>query len=101
MRKIVVLGALVLSGCAKGQSSNQQNLSAAANQSTPEAAQVLNGAAQNGMDANAALSEAANAQASNTSATAAPRFQARPNSASNPNPRRPGLPPEKIVTNSE
>jgi hypothetical protein len=71
----------------------------AANQSTPEAAQVLNGAAQNGMDQNAALNEAAAAQASNTSTAPPPRLQARPNSAANPNPKRAGEPPEKVPVN--
>jgi hypothetical protein len=100
MRMAIPLLALALLGCS-GRNSNQQNLEAAANQSTPQAAQVLNGAAQNGMDSNAAMNEAAAAQASNSSTTAPPRMEARPNSAANPNPRQAGQPPEKIPANSE
>jgi hypothetical protein len=102
MRKLIVTAAaLVVAGCSRSGNSNQESLTAAANQSTPEAAQVLNGAARNGMDRNDALNEAAAAQGSNSSAMSGPRLQARPNSRNNPNPRRPGLPPDKIATNSD
>jgi 16S rRNA G1207 methylase RsmC len=99
MRLAVLTAALLLLGCGKGGNSNQQNLAAAANQSTPDAAQVLNGAAQNGMDQNDALNEAAAAQASNTSRSERPRLQARPNSPANPSPRHAGQPPDKVVVN--
>jgi|SRR5579884_3911421 len=101
MHRAFVAALLILAGCSRGHSSDQQNLSNAADQSTPEAAQVLNGAARNGMDVNSALNEAANAQAANTSTKASPRLQARPNSAAHPNPKRAGLPPDKIVANGE
>lgn len=97
----IALPLILLVGACSSQNSNQQALQEAANQSTPEAAQVLNGAAQNGMDANQAINEAAAAQASNTSSTAPPRQQARANSAANPNPRAAGQPPEKVTTNSQ
>ena len=99
MRLIALTTALLLVGCSNTHSSNEQNLADAANQSTPEAAQVLNGAAQNGMNETDALNEAAAAQASNTATNAPQRLEARPNSAANPNPRRAGLPPDKVHAN--
>jgi 16S rRNA G1207 methylase RsmC len=99
MRRMIFTATVLLLGCAKRESANQQNLVQAANQSTPEAAQVLNGAAQNGMDKNEALNEAAAAQASNTSTNQPPRLQARPNSAANA--KRTGQPPEKVAVNSQ
>jgi hypothetical protein len=89
--------ALAAAGCGGGDS-NQDALQDAANQSTPEAAQVLNGAAENGMDPQAALNAAAEAQAGNASTTAPPRMQARPNLPNQPNPAQPGQPPEKVPT---
>src|SRR5438270_9481858 len=100
MRLAVLTVPLLLLGCGKGGNSGQQNLAGAADQSTPEAAQVLNGAAQNGMDQNDALNEAAAAQASNASGSERPRLQARPNSPANPNPKHAGQPPDKVVANS-
>jgi hypothetical protein len=58
---------LLLAGCS-GHASKQDQLRAAANQSTPAAANVLNGAAANGMDEQSAINEAAQAQAQNISA---------------------------------
>jgi hypothetical protein len=101
MRLAVLTAALLLLGCGTGGNSNQQNLAAAANQSTPEAARVLNGAAQNGMDQNDALNEAAAAQASNTSGIERPRPQARPSSAATPNPNHAGHRPDKVAVNSD
>lgn len=98
MRTALLL-TLLLAGCS-GHASKKDQLEQAANQSTPEAAQVLNGAAENGMDANEAVNEAAAAQATNTSTTAPARLQARPNSAAHPNPPRAGEPPEKVSVNS-
>ncbi len=65
MRVPLAIALLAVAGCS-GNSSNSNDLQDAANQSTPEAAQVLNGAAENGMDPQAALNEAAEAQASNS-----------------------------------
>ncbi len=71
IRAVVPIGALiVLAGCS-GHASKQDQLNAAANQSTPAAANVLEGAAENGMNPQAALNEAAQAQASNSSTAAA------------------------------
>lgn len=65
MRSVLPLMILLLAACS-GQASKEDQLQDAANQSTPEAAQVLNGAAENGMSPDAALNEAAKAQASNS-----------------------------------
>jgi hypothetical protein len=97
--RIVVPLVLLLAACS-GQASRKDQLQEAANQPTPEAAQVLNGAAENGLDANQAINEAAAAQASNASTNAPSREQARPNSAAHPNPPRAGEPPEKVSVNS-
>lgn len=91
---------LLLAGCS-GHASKEDQLNAAANQSTPEAANVLYGAASNGMNAEAALNEASQAQANNASTTAPPRLEARPNSARGPNPPKAGEPPQKLPANSE
>jgi hypothetical protein len=100
MRTTLLLAAFFLAACS-GHASREDQLNAAANQSTPEAANVLEGAAENGMNEEAALNEAAAAQASNTSNSAAPRYEARPNSARNPNPPKSGEPVQKIPVNSE
>jgi hypothetical protein len=96
MRRIDLLFAfLLLAGCS-GHASKEDQLNAAANQSTPDAANVLTAAAVNGMNAEAAMNAAADAQARNSSTGAPPRYQARPNSAQNPNPPKAGVPPQKI-----
>jgi len=100
MRMHLPLAALLLSGCS-GHASKQDQLNAAANQSTPEAANVLAGAAANGMNEESALNEAAAAQAGNSSTKAAPRYQARPNSTRNPNPPKAGEPVKKVPVNSD
>lgn len=99
MRLQLGLIALLLAGCS-GHASKQDQLSAAANQSTPEAANVLAGAAANGMNEEAALNEAAEAQAANK-VTRTTRYEARPNSAQNPNPPKAGEPVQKVPVNSE
>ena len=96
-----IMPAVLLLAACSSQYSNGEALQQAANQSTPEAAQVLNGAAQNGMDANAAMNEAASAQASNTSTAPPARLQARPNLPGQPNPPRPGEAPQKVAVNSQ
>jgi hypothetical protein len=58
--KLTITSAALLAAC--GQSDREQ-LHEAANQSDPAAAQVLNGAAENGMDPQEALEEAGNASA--------------------------------------
>ena len=90
---------LLLAGCS-GHASREDRLNVAANQSTPEAAKVLAGVAEKGMTGQAALNEAAEAQAANSSVGPSPRMQARPNSARNPNPPRPGVPPRQVPVNS-
>jgi hypothetical protein len=96
----VPLALLLLAGCS-GHASKEDQLNEAASQSTPEAANVLAGAAENGMNGDAALNEAAAAQAGNASNEAAPRYEARPNSAQNPNPPKAGEPVQKTPVNSD
>src|SRR5689334_13795461 len=83
MRIHLPLALLLFAGCS-GHAAREDQLNAAANQSTPEASNVLAGAAANGMNEQAALNEAAEAQTSNSGNAAAPRYQARPNSTQNP-----------------
>ncbi|HEY8591614.1 MAG TPA: hypothetical protein VIL42_01980 [Sphingomicrobium sp.] len=65
MRALFTLALLVaVAGCSS-QAAKEDKLDDAANVSTPEAAEVLNGAAENGMDPDAALNAAAEAQAGN------------------------------------
>jgi hypothetical protein len=61
--KLTITSAVLLAAC--GQSDKEQ-LQEAANQSDPAAAQVLNGAAENGMDPQNALQEAGNAAAASS-----------------------------------
>jgi hypothetical protein len=100
MRAIAALPLMLTIAACSGGTSNRQDLQEAANQSTPEAAQVLNSAAENGTPPGEALNEAARAQAGNTSTGAPPRMQARPNSAEQPNPPQAGQPPQKVPTNA-
>ena len=69
MRACLILSfALLLAAC--GGQSNEEQLQEAANQSDPAAAEVLNNAAENGMDPQEALQEAGNAAAeADTNAT--------------------------------
>ncbi len=98
---LALLVAMALAGC--GQKSDEDQLREAANQSDPAAAQVLNSAAENGMDPQEALEQAGQAAAASNAATnqGDTRMQARPNSAQNPNPVQPGQPPEKVATNEQ
>ena len=99
MRFLAILtAALLISAC--GQS-NEEQLQDAANQSDPAAAEVLNGAAENGMNPQDALQEAGNAAAASNADIIAPAQQARPNTPDNPNPPQDGQPPEKTVANSQ
>jgi len=69
MRKCLPVAILLLAACS-GQASKQDQLQQAANQSTPEAANVLNGAAENGMNSEDAMNAAAQAQSTNGAAPA-------------------------------
>ena len=69
MRACLILSSAVLLAACAGRS-NEEQLQEAANQSDPTAAEVLNNAAENGMDPQEALQEAGNAAAeADTSAT--------------------------------
>ena len=56
---MIIAATLLMSACGN----SNEKLSEAANQSDPAAAEVLNGAAENGMDPQEALQEAGNAAA--------------------------------------
>ena len=92
---------VLLLAAACGQS-NQDQLQDAANQSDPAAAAVLNGAAENGMDPQAALEAAGNAQlTSNADAQQQNQpMQAKPNLPQDPNRPEGGQPPEKVPVNT-
>jgi len=64
--KLTITSAVLLAAC--GQS-NKEQLHEAANQSDPAAAEVLNNAAENGMDPQEALQEAGNAAAESNAGT--------------------------------
>ena len=69
MRTYLVLSSAILLAACGGQS-NEAQLEEAANQSDPAAAEVLENAAENGMDPKEALQEAGNAAAeADTNAT--------------------------------
>jgi type II secretory pathway component HofQ len=69
MRNLLILSSAVLLAACGGQS-NEAQLEEAANQSDPAAAEVLENAAENGMDPQEALQEAGNAAAeADTNAT--------------------------------
>ena len=93
---LIVPGLLLLAACA-GQS-DTNGLEAAAEQSDPAAAAVLENAAENGMDPQRALEQAGNAHAPEANNLF---VQARPNLPGDPNPQQRGQPPEKVVTNAQ
>lgn len=96
MRNISFIPLLVLAA-ACGQSQEDQ-LEAAANQSDPAAAAVLEGAAENGMNPQAALEAAGEAQVQDGNAAQQEQaLQARPNLPQSPNRPEGGEPPQKVA----
>jgi len=95
---IALVAATALAACGK---SDERQLQDAANQSDPAAAAVLNNAAEAGVPPQEALEQAGQAAAQSNGDMAPPSAQARPNERDNPNPPRPGQPPEKVTTNSQ
>lgn len=85
MRVPLTVTLLLLAGCSS-HASKQDQLNAAANESTPAPADVLAGAATNGMNEGAALNEAARAQTANPSATVQRKEPGEANSAESPTP---------------
>ena len=89
MKSLPLLALLALAGC--GQSStaddNAAALEAAAEQSTPEAADILRNAAENGANVQDAMQAAGNAQAAAGADQAAPSTQgAKPHAPGDPVP---------------
>ena len=98
MRKSFPLLPLIAVIAACGQS-DEDALQDAANQSDPAAAAVLNQAAEEGVDPQAALEAAGQAQIANGAGDNPPEsLQARPNLPQDPNRPSGGQPPEKIST---
>ena len=99
MRLLLTFPALlVLASCGGGDQSGN-DLTAAAEQSDPAAAAVLENAAENGTDPQAALEQAGNAAtASTNAATDGVTAQARPNLPGSPNRKDGTEPPDKVTT---
>lgn len=95
---ILLTLAMVAAACGR---SDEEQLQEAANQSDPAAAEILNGAAENGMDPQQALQDAGNAAAATNTDATPPSAQARPNLPNDPNRPEGGEPPEKVVHNSQ
>jgi hypothetical protein len=91
MRIHLPIALLLLAGCSS-HASKQDQLNVAANESTPEAANVLEGAARNGMNDKATLNETASTQAANGAATASQKKPMHPNPARSMSPQQPGEP---------
>ena len=98
IRKSPLLLLFALAAC--GGQSDEETLQDAANQSDPAAAAVLNGAAENGMDAQNALAAAGDAQAQAQNGTTAPSgsLQAKPNLPQDSNRPEGGQAPAKVST---
>lgn len=92
MRIHLPIAFLLLAGCSS-HASKQDQLNAAANESTPEVANAPGGDAQNGMS-EAALNEAASAQSANPATTGSMKKETRsnpPKSATAQQPAEPSL----------
>ena len=96
IRKSPLLLLFALAAC--GGQSDEETLQDAANQSDPAAAAVLNGAAENGMDAQNALAAAGHAQAQNGTAAPSGSLQAKPNLPQDSNRPEGGQAPAKVST---
>ena len=86
-----LLAPLILAGCGQGGGNEADALDRAAEQSTPEAADVLRNAADKGVNVQAAMQAAGNAQAAASQAQPAPpTVGAKPHAPGDP------VPPPKI-----
>lgn len=90
---------LLLAACGDGQS-NEQALRDAANQSDPAAAQVLENAAEAGVDPQQALNAAGQARLANQ-AEPNSTVQARPNLPQSPNRKDGTESPDKVDVNAQ
>ena len=98
MRRFFPILPLIVLAAACGQS-DEEALQDAANQSDPAAAAVLNEAAEQGVDPQAALEAAGQAQIANgVEDRPPPSLQAKPNLPQDPNRPSGGEPPEKVST---
>lgn len=93
LRTIPIPLLLLMTSC--GGQSDEERLREAAEQSDPAAAQVLNEAAEQGMDPQEALERAGQAQVQRNLDTGS-TVQARPNLPQDPNRPEGGQPPETV-----
>jgi len=95
---IVLTSALLLAACSQADR-NESALHDAAEQSDPASAEILENAAANGTNPQAALEVAANASAATENAiTDGVALQAKPNLPRSPNRKDGGQPPDKVAT---
>ena len=95
---VVLTSALALAACSQADQ-NESALRAAAEQSDPASAAILENAAANGTDPQEALERAANASAAAENATSdGVSLQARPNLPHSPNRKDGAQPPDKVAT---
>lgn len=99
MRVLAIAATLLaVSACSGGSKQGGNDLQAAADQSDPAAAAVLENAADNGADPQAALAQAGNAAAlEGNAASDGITTQARPNLPSSPNRKDGTQPPDKVA----
>jgi hypothetical protein len=101
MRATFALPLFVFLAACGGQS-NEEALENAAEQSDPVAAEVLNDAAENGMNVQDALKQAGEAAAqSRATGPESGTLQARPNLPQSPNRKDGTEPPDKIAVNGQ
>lgn len=99
MRIHLPIALLLLAGCSS-HAAKQDQLNAAANESTPEAANVIESAAQNGMSDEEARNEAASEPAANTTTTASTKKETRPNPPRGTSSQQPAEPSLNDLGNS-
>ena len=97
MLRLATATAVVLLAACSGRS-DEEALHDAANQSNPAAAEVLDKAAENGMDPQEALAVAGQAQVANGAGAEPRSLQAKPNLPDDPNRPEAGEAPAKIET---
>lgn len=101
LRVALACTVFVLAACS-GRS-DEEALQNAANQSDPAAAQVLNDAAEKGMNPQEALARAGQAQVRDSAEEGPPSgsLQAKPNLPGDPNRPEGGEPPQKVQVNGQ
>jgi outer membrane murein-binding lipoprotein Lpp len=91
MRVHMSIALLLLAGCSS-RASKQDQLNSGVNESTPEAANVLESAAQSGMNDEAALNGGASESAAKATTTASVKKETRLNPPKSASPQQPAEP---------